>query len=126
MKSNVQEVSIEKYFNALIDLKNVLSYTNRISLNEFCEKNKLSKNLPNVLQKGGIIKCTLKGKYSQWEWVSIEPNKHMAVKAIQMLGELNPPRTKTTKTILKDENLKGNKKIVVNLFWGFIKFELCL
>lgn len=127
MENRVQEASVEKYYNALKELRNLLSYTNRISMNDFCEKNHLSKNLPNVLQKGGIIKCMNKGKYSQWEWISIEPNNHMAVKSIQMLGDLNPPRKKSTeKPILNDEKPKQNKKMSVGLLWGFIKFELCL
>tara|TARA_R110000782_G_scaffold36199_1_gene86251 strand:- start:10 stop:459 length:450 start_codon:yes stop_codon:yes gene_type:complete len=145
-KNRVKEASIQKYFNALVDLKNVLSYTNRISLNHFCEKNQLSKNLPRVLQKGGIIKCIVKGKYSQWEWTTIEPNKHMAVKSIQMLGILNPPRSTPQKTtaIIDGRKLNGGsrvgagrklkqedvlqqvikKTIDVRVFWGLFTFTI--
>ena len=126
MENRVKEISIEKYYDALIELKKVLNYTNRISLDDFCTKNHLSKNLPRVLQKGGVIKCITKGKYSQWEWTTIEPTKQMAVKSIQMLGLMNPPRKKSKeKPILKDEEQKRNKKMCVSLFWGLIKFELC-
>ena len=145
MEHQVKELSIEKYYNALVDLKNVLSYTNRISLDDFCAKNQLSKNLPRVLQKGGIIKCITKGKYSQWEWTTIEPTKHMAVKAIQMLGASNPPRKPQQKRIVTDgRKLNGgarigagrktkeeeiseaitNKTIVVRLFFGLFTFTI--
>jgi hypothetical protein len=131
--SNVKELSIEKYYNALVELRNVLSYTNRISLNDFCAKKQLSKNLPNVLQKGGIIKCITKGKYSQWEWTTIEPTKQMAFKSIQMLGDFNPPRKPQQKTVvidkikLKQENLldnKNDKNIVIKLFFGLFSFTI--
>ena len=134
MENRVKEISIEKYYNALIELKKVLNYTNRISLDDFCAKNQLSKNLPRVLQKGGVIKCITKGKYSQWEWTTIEPTKQMAVKSIQMLGILNPPRKKAEiKPTLENKKTKEikslpineNKKILISLFWGLIKFELC-
>jgi hypothetical protein len=145
-KNNVKIESIEKYYNCLVELHKVLNYTNRISLDDFCIKNNISKNLPRVLQKVGIIKYTLRGKYSQWEWTSIEPTKQMAVKSIQMLGIMNPPRKKIETEILKDGRVKNggarlnsgrkikqveiietnkNKKIMFTLFWGLIKFELC-
>jgi hypothetical protein len=94
--TRVTNETIEKYFNCLVDLKNILSYTDRISMDNFCAKNNLSKSLPQILKKGGIIKCNAKGRYSQWEWTSIEPTRQMALKCVQMLGEYNPPRKKNT------------------------------
>ena len=142
--SGVSQTSIDKYYNALIELRNILSYTNRISLNDFCGKKQLSKNLPRVLQKGGIIKCNLKGKYSEWEWTTIEPTKQMAFKSIQMLGELNPPRKiQTIKTkidnrksnhggyrensgrkIKEKTEIQTNKNINIKLFFGLISFNI--
>jgi hypothetical protein len=100
--SRVSQESVEKYYNALVELNNVLKYTTIISLNSFCIKNNLSKNLPSVLKKGGIVKCITKGKYSEWEWISIEPNRQMANKSVQMLGELNPPRKLVVKKEVKE------------------------
>jgi len=144
-KSRVNSESVDKYFTALVDLKNVLKYTTRVSLNGFCEENQLSKNLPSVLQKGGIIKCNTKGKYSEWEWTTIEPTKQMALKTIQLLGEANPPRKakKITpiiieksknyggarvgsgrKTIIKEIELTTKKSIDVRLFFGLFSFTI--
>ncbi len=140
--SRVKQESIEKYLKALIELRNVLKYTNRISLDEFSVKNNLSKNLSKVLQKGGIIKCLKRGRFSEWEWTTIEPTNHMAVKTIQLLGIENPPRKPQ---IIKKEvkvNTRGgaransgrktkeqevkelitDKKIKVVLFWGLFTF----
>jgi hypothetical protein len=97
-----------------------------------------------------ICICITKGKYSEWTWNTIEPTKQMAVKSIQMLGQLNPPRkprVKQTKVILnkrggarpnsgrpkkivienevKDNKLCNvkNKNISFSIFWGLIKFN---
>lgn len=146
MENNrVKDQTIEKYFNALVELRNVLKYTNRISLDEFSVKNNLSKNLSKVLQKGGIIKCLKRGRFSEWEWTTIEPTNHMAVKTIQLLGVENPPRkTQIKKEIkvntrgglrpnsgrkTKEEEVKElikDKKIKVVLFWGLFTFHFNL
>jgi len=125
MENNrVKEESIEKYYNALLELRNVLKYTNRISLDDFSIKNNLSKNLSKVLQKGGIIKCIKKGRFSEWEWTTIEPTNHMAVKVIQLLGDVNPERIKTDNVKIKANELiricnilvKENKEFSVSDF----------
>ncbi len=143
--NRVKQISIEKYFEALTKLHNTLSYTDRISMDEFCVENNLSKNMPRVLQRGGIIKCTRKGKYSLWEWTSIEPTKHMAVKCIQNLGIYNPPRKSQQLTLNVDEKantdikvvtrrrrktveplpVKQKKNFLISMFWGFFKIEIC-
>jgi hypothetical protein len=149
-KLKVKEESIEKYYNTLLELRNVLSYTKRISMDAFCVKQQVSRNLAQVLQKGGIIKCLQKGKYSEWEWSTIEPTKHMAVKAIQLLGKANPPRKpqikKLAETLLQNDKRKTNggkrvgagrktnaskevkveekKSINIKLFFGLISFTI--
>lgn len=142
MRNRVKEVSIEKYYNALMDLNRILTATDRMSMDAFCATKSISKNLPKVLQKAGIVKCKRKGKYSLWEWTSIEPTKHMAVKCIQRLGDYNPPRKDEQLKLNMEENvnvvprrrrkkvvepipIKENKKILFSLFWGFLKVEIC-
>lgn len=129
METNrIKEETIEKYYNALLELRNVLKYTNRISLDEFSVKNNLSKSLSKVLQKGGIIKCLKRGKYSEWEWTTIEPTTHMAVKTIQLLGANNQPRKR--KTNIKESDVQKsdtsndfkNKTHVFKIF-GFKIYE---
>lgn len=108
MENNrVSPETIDKYFDCLVELRNILSYTSRISLEKFCEKNQLSKSFSAVLSKGGIIKCNVKGKYSEWEWTSIEPTKQMALKTIQMLSEYyNPTRKSYVPAVKKTEPKK--------------------
>ena len=143
MENNrVSPETIDKYYDCLVELKNLLSYTSRISLDGFCKRKNLSKSFSQVLSKGGIIKCTVKGKYSEWEWTSIDPTKQMALKAIQMLSEYNPPRKRVyqKKTVLvekeinktskeknddpKKEVLERQKYINIKLFWGLISFNI--
>jgi hypothetical protein len=143
MENNrVKQETIDKYFKSLVELRNVLKYTNRISLDEFSVKNNLSKNLSKVLQKGGIIKCLKRGRFSEWEWTTIEPTTHMAVKTIQLLGLENPPRKTELKTAVKqtrggyrpnsgrktkeEESLKAikTKTITITLLWGLISFNI--
>jgi hypothetical protein len=147
MENNrVKQETTDKYFKALVELRNVLRYTNRISLDDFSIKNNLSKNLSKVLQKGGIIKCLRRGRYSEWEWTTIEPTIHMAVKTIQLLGIENPPRKphlepvnkkprggyrensgrKTKEEELSKELSKDvkTKKTSFSLFWGLISFKI--
>lgn len=141
MENNrVSVETIEKYFNCLVELKKILSYTSRISLDDFCKRNNLSKSMPQVLSKGGIIKCKSKGRYSEWEWTTIEPTKQMALKTIQMLGDYNPPRKNKPiidgrknnggkrlnagrkPKISETKESENNKTIKFVLFWGLFTF----
>ena len=147
--TNVQTETLDKYFSALTELYTVLSYTNRVSLNEFSEKKQLSKNLSKVLQKGGVILCLKKGRFSEWKWNTIPPTKQMALKAIQTLGDFNPPRKRQVKKEIilevkkpirggyrkgagrktkevELQNIKEEKSINVKLFFGLISFNINL
>jgi len=92
METRATEENILKYFNVLKKLHFLLSNTNRISMFDFSVKNNVTKNLSTVLQKGGIIKMTKKGRYPEWEWNTIEPNREMAIKTLKELALLNPVR----------------------------------
>ena len=146
MENNrINESTIEKYYNCLLELRNLLTYTKKISMNTFCQKNKVSKSFAQVLAKGGVIKCTTRGKYSEWEWTTIEPNKQMAAKALKMLNEYHTQRNPRVKKGLKEEiknklDSKNNttnpnlnyviskdntkKTIVFTLFWGLFSFTI--
>jgi hypothetical protein len=92
METNATEANIVKYLSTLKDLHLILKNTSRLSMLKFSETHKVSKNLSTVLQDGGVIKSIKKGKGSEWEWISIEPNRYMAVKVLQELGKRNPER----------------------------------
>lgn len=130
METRAKEQNIEKYLKVLQELKMILDHTPHLSMLKFSEKHNVTKNLSTVLQKGGIIKLTKKGRFPQWQWISIEPNKHMAAKTLQELSKLNPPRKKEIKnqnTIL-DRPKKTKKSIVdyyeIKMLFGLITFRI--
>ena len=92
MKTNATEENIVKYFSALKKLEETLDLTSRISMMKFSENNNLSKNLSTVLRKGKVIKCLKKGRFSEWEWITIKPTREMAIKTLIELGKENPER----------------------------------
>ena len=130
METRATEKNILKYLQVLKDLKLILDNTPYLSMLNFSEKHKVTKNLSTVLQKGGIIKLTKKGRYSQWQWTSIEPNKQMAIKTLQELSKLNPPRKKQPKKefTLFDKPKKIKEKVIdhyeVKMFFGLMTFKI--
>ena len=130
METRATEQNILKYLQVLRDLKLILDNTSRLSMYEFSKKNKVTKSLSTVLQKGGIIKLTNKGRYTQWEWTSIEPNRNMAIKTLQELAKLNKPRKKQLKKIkgIFDDTKKAKQKVIdyyeIKMFFGLITFKI--
>ena len=130
METRATEQNILTYLQVLRDLKLILDNTSRLSMYEFSKKNKVTKSLSTVLQKGGIIKLTNKGRYTQWEWTSIEPNRNMAIKTLQELAKLNKPRKKQLKKIkgIFDEPKKAKQKVIdyyeIKMFFGLITFKI--
>ena len=130
METRATEQNILKYLQVLRDLKLILDNTSRLSMYEFSKKNKVTKSLSTVLQKGGIIKLTSKGRYTQWEWTSIEPNRNMAIKTLQELAKLNKPRKKQLKKIkgIFDEPKQPKEKVIdyyeIKMFFGLITFKI--
>lgn len=104
METKATQENILKYYQVLKDLHFLLSNTSRISMLNFSIKNNVTKNLSNVLQKGGIIKLKKKGKFSEWEWITIEPTREMAIEVLKRLTKLNPPR--------KSEKKNNDEKII--------------
>lgn len=126
----------EKYLKILQDLHNLLKYTNRVSMNDFCQKNNVSKGIPQIMQQGGIIKCTKRGPQSEWTWNSIPPNIQMVREIVRKLGEKNPPRKtrvnesitpKQTRIMNSDRVNISNKfdknTIRISILWGFFTFN---
>ena len=130
METRATEQNILKYLQVLRDLKLILDNTSRLSMYEFSKKNKVTKSLSTVLQKGGVIKLTSKGRYTQWEWTSIEPNRNMAIKTLQELAKLNKPREKQLKKIkgISDEPKQLKEKVIdyyeIKMFFGLITFKI--
>lgn len=130
METRATEQNILKYLQVLKDLKLILDNTSRLSMFEFSKKYQVTKNLSTVLQKGGIIKLINKGRYTQWEWTSIEPNRSMAIKTLQELAKFNKPRKKQIKKIkgISVEPKKQKEKVIdyyeIKMFFGLITFKI--
>jgi len=130
METRATEQNILKYLQVLRDLKLILDNTSRLSMFEFSKKYQVTKNLSTVLQKGGIIKLINKGRYTQWEWTSIEPNRNMAIKTLQELAKFNKPRKKQIKKIkgISVEPKKLKEKVIdyyeIKMFFGLITFKI--
>lgn len=123
METRATEQNIIKYLKVLKELKLVLDNTPNLSMLNFSTKHNVTKNLSTVLQKGGVIKLTKKGRYTEWKWVSIEPTREMAMKTLQELTHLNPPRKIKEKPILK-----ATEKVIeyyyITLFFGLFKIKI--
>lgn len=72
----------------------ILSHTNRISLNNYWISHNMSKSLSTVLQNMGIIILLKKGRTSEWKWNAEPPTRELAIKVLQELDSINPPRKK--------------------------------
>lgn len=134
MKTRATEENVLKYYNALKDLNVILKSTKVLSMLRFSEQRNLTKNLSTVLQKGKVIKLIKKGKYSEWEWTTIEPTREMAIKVLQELALLNPPRKKKEPVIKPIKNKVGRPRKTpsvktishysVKLFFGVINIKV--
>lgn len=114
----------KKYFEALKELHHVLTYTDKVSMVKFKDKNNLAAVFTSVLVKGGIIKSQGKGLGVTYKWNTIPPNIHMAKEVVKKLREnqekyYGKPRAK--KEIPKSENKTVDYYIVS---MGFIKFKI--
>jgi hypothetical protein len=130
MKTRATEENIVKYLNVLQELKIILDNTNHLSMLKFSEKHNVTKNLSTVLQKGGVIELISRGRFPKWKWTTIQPNKHMALKVLQELSKLNPPRkSKVKKGKTDNATIKLEQKSTINyyevkVFFGLITFKI--
>ncbi len=117
------DANIVKYLAALLRLHTILCATNRVSMMKFSIDNSLSKNLSTVLSKGGVIKCIKKGKFSEWEWCTIPPNKHMAIKVLKEFAILNPERRPYEKKV-SVVNARVLESYNIKLLFGLITIKV--
>lgn len=126
-KSN--DDNVLKYLQVLKDLKMILDHTPHLSMTSFCEKHKVEKTLTPVLHKGGVIKLIEKGKYPMWKWVSIAPNKHVAVEVLKKLNEMKPKNsgtinTKETKNKRNTTTAKAIEFYELKCLFGLIRIRI--
>ena len=128
MKNQQREETILKYFEIIKRLHEILKYTNKISMFEFCKKNNVSKHFTTALQKGGIIKNSGgKAGSRDWEWnTTIPPTREMAIRTIEEFDKLNEGRTKVMarKTKREEATTLRVKLYTISLFWGLFNIKI--
>ena len=105
-----QEQLILKYFDILKKLKIILDNTSHLSMKSFVSKNKCQ-HLSVVLQEGKIIKKISGVSYGEWEWISIEPNRDMAIRTLQKLTSIRDLKTEKIQKIKEAEKAKQIKLV---------------
>jgi hypothetical protein len=136
--NNKREETEKKYLQALLSLKNVLEYTDKISLREFARKNSVNTKFANVLVNGGILKHNgLRGSGAKYSWNTIDPNIKMAQEVLNRIS-----KTVVTKETKKGAGRKNNggcrvgagrktkeienrylKSYTTSFLWGLIKIK---
>ncbi len=98
-----------KCLNALVELKDLLKYTEKIPLRKFFADKKLNQRIGTVLVNGGIIKnLGSRGLSAKYVWNTIEPNYKMAEEVIKRANEaVNDYKREKRK---KDNKLNPKKK----------------
>jgi len=134
MENHQKDETILKYFELLKRLNEILKYTNKISMFEFSKKNNVSKSLSTALQKGGVIKNSGGRAGSRnWVWNTIPPTREMAIRTIEDMSKLNPPRKKEMggkregsgrKTKIEEAATLKVKLYTIPLFWGLFNINI--
>ena len=73
MKTRTKKGVEGRYYNALVDLCELLRKDEKTDLNAFCKKHGITKSVPTTLRKLGIIRISLDGNV----WVGDYPNLNM-------------------------------------------------
>lgn len=110
--TTVTEENVKRYLNSLNELKENLDRDTRFSMQSFTKEYNISKDLPKVLKKGKIIRNLKVGKYPEWEWLSIKPNRMMAIKTLHELEKLRKSSKQVKAT---SKNTKANKRANVKV-----------
>lgn len=106
-----KEENVLKYFNFLKKMKLILDNTDTIKMTSFVSKNNCSIYTPSVLRDGKIIESTRNGKATKWKWISIEPNRDMAIRTIQKITAINDEETEKRKKKREAQRAKEIKVV---------------
>lgn len=127
MKSKY-DLTSEKYLNILKELREILKFTDKLSLRSYLESKGSGSRCQAEIMKGGIVKnIGGKAKTARYVWNTIEPNIKMA-KELQYRVN-NAYRKEEVKILKKSSDLKSNR---INrevsyyktlLFWGLLKVK---
>jgi len=82
MKTRTKKGVEGRYYNAMVDLCELLQKDERIDLNLICAKHGISKAVPTTLRKMGVIRVSVNGNV----WVGDYPNLNMVNEARQIMN----------------------------------------
>lgn len=129
---NHTENIIAKYLIALRDLRVVLRHTEKMNITDFLREHQLSSNLSTVLQEGGVIAKVGGNKAATWRWITVEPSREMAIRALDSMSLQNnnnytdklPSENEPVKRRVKKEKEKpAQVTYVAKIFFGLIKIK---
>ena len=112
--TTITEENVSRYLDALNEMKKSLDKDKRFVMQTLTKKHNISKDLPKVLKRGKIIRNIKVGKYPEWEWISIKPNRLMATRTLEELEKLRQS-TKAVKTKQVKDNTGVNRKVYLKV-----------
>lgn len=112
--TTITDENIKRYLNALKEMKDNLDRSPKFSMQRFTKEYNVSDDLSKVLKNGKIIKNLKVGKYPEWEWISIKPNRMMATRALEELDKLRQSANKVKANNTTKEN-ETKRKVYVKV-----------
>ena len=112
--TTLTEENVSRYLDALNEMKKSLDKDKRFAMQSLTKKHNISRDLSKVLKKGRIIRNLKIGKYPEWEWISIKPNRLMAIRTLEELEKLrqSAKKVKANNTTKEKET---NRKVYVKV-----------
>jgi hypothetical protein len=128
-----------KYLEALSELYNILSYTDKVSMAKFMSDHGLDNNWSGVAQDGKLFEnYGTKGKGAKYRWTTIKPNLSMATELDRRMKAKQKAYNSGYQKKIKKSNLKkpvavnhNREKFIikeqtskkVSILWGMFKYE---
>lgn len=112
--TTLTDENVSRYLNALNEMKKSLDKDKRFAMQRFTKEYNISDDLSKVLKNGKIIKNLKVGKYPEWEWISIKPNRMMATRALEELEKLRKS-SKLVNPKKENNNRETNRKVYLKV-----------
>lgn len=122
---------IDKYFEALTDMHEILKHTKHFSVSKFIKEKKLSSTFSRAIQELGIADMIASGKNPKWIWLGGIPSGDMADVVVDYISEINKQyneaKEKTAEKVV-DKNQKKSTgtphHYEVRLLWGLVTLRI--
>jgi len=80
------EATIKKYLDALSELQILLSYSDKIGVNEFFEKKQIGSVARHEIMRAGLIKNTGTRRKSRFVWDTKDPDRQMVLAILRKVS----------------------------------------